>query len=90
MSFKFLLSQLEETALHCAAEGGKVEAVKTLIRLGADVNAHDEVSASFKKAKGDSLGVEKQMTVPKISKSSFHKFCQSVNHTLIQCSRVRV
>ena len=38
------LLQEGRTALHTAAYMGKVQAIETLIRLGADVNALDEVS----------------------------------------------
>ena len=33
---------LGHTPLHCAAIGGHIEAVRYLIKAGADVNAHDE------------------------------------------------
>ena len=39
-----ILLQLERTALHDAAWSGQVQAIETLIRLGADVNALDKVS----------------------------------------------
>ena len=32
------------TALHVAAISGQIQVIETLIRLGADVNAFDEVS----------------------------------------------
>ena len=39
-----ILLQGRRTALHHAAERGQVQAIETLIRLGADVNALDVVS----------------------------------------------
>ena len=39
-----ILLQEGRTALHRAAFWGRVLAIETLIRLGADVNAHDKVS----------------------------------------------
>ena len=39
-----ILLQLERTVLHHAAWSGQVQAIETLIRLGADVNALDRVS----------------------------------------------
>ena len=39
-----ILLQLERTVLHYAAQEGQVQAIETLIRLGANVNAHDKVS----------------------------------------------
>ena len=39
-----ILLQWGRTALHGAAWLGQVQAIETLIRLGADVNAHDKVS----------------------------------------------
>jgi hypothetical protein len=35
--------QTSTTALRCAASGGKVQAVRELVALGADVNLADEV-----------------------------------------------
>ena len=39
-----ILLQSERTALHHATIMGQVQAIETLIRLGADVNALDKVS----------------------------------------------
>ena len=39
-----ILLQWRRTALHDAAMMGQVQAIETLIRLGADVNALDQVS----------------------------------------------
>ena len=39
-----ILLQVGRTALHHAARMGHVQAIGTLIRLGADINALDEVS----------------------------------------------
>ena len=39
-----ILLQEGSTALHHAARSGQVQAIETLIRSGADVNALDEVS----------------------------------------------
>ena len=39
-----ILLQRKGTALHEAAISGRVQAIETLIRLGADVNALDEVN----------------------------------------------
>ena len=39
-----ILLQWGSTALHDAAFGEQVQAIETLIRLGADVNALDQVS----------------------------------------------
>ena len=39
-----ILLQFGKTALHYAVGWGQVQAIETLIRFGADVNALDEVS----------------------------------------------
>jgi len=41
---KWFLSQWKETALHQAAKKDQVQVVETLHRLGADINASDNVS----------------------------------------------
>jgi len=40
----YILLQFERTALHWAVIKENIPLVETLIRSGADVNAHDEVS----------------------------------------------
>jgi ankyrin repeat protein len=39
-----LETQGKRTALHCAADNGRLEAAQVLVARGADVNAVDEVS----------------------------------------------